>query len=159
MTYELNTAAPIDPATGHAITEREADEARKMQPFLLKGFQADYIPAVWPGENGSGLIPYGPNVLVKMDACSNTSKGGIIMVDERLDRMNEASITGVVFAVGAGAFIGDASAPGAGDRVYIEKYAGIKAIGMDGDIYRIIDEKLIGAKITDEFRALLENAA
>ena len=142
----------------NVISEADADQQKRdlLKPWLIKGFQAEYEPAVYPGKNTSGLIPFGPNVLVKMDASSNVSSGGIIMVDERVDRMNEASITGVVFEVGPMAFRHDENAPTPGDRVYIEKYAGIKAIGMDGELYRLIDEKQIGAKVTETFRAVIE---
>lgn len=145
----------------NVMSEEEAQKqlSANLKPWLIKGFQAEYDPATYPGENVSGLIPTGPNVLAKMDTCSNMSSGGIIMVDERVERMNEASITGVVYAVGPDAFkyVSDPLEPG--DRIYIEKYAGIKAIGMDGCLYRLIDEKQIGCKITPEFRAHIEGVA
>jgi len=130
--------------------------AARLQPWILKGFEAEYVAAQWPGSNESGLIPFGPNVLIKMDHVADQTRGGILMIDDRKDRMNEAAVTGVVFEVGTLAFHGDPSAPAPGDRVYIDKYAGIKAVGMDGEVYRLVDEKQIAGKVTDEFKALIE---
>ena len=147
---------PVNPMTGIGITEKQADEMRRQQPWLVPGLQADYVPATFDGINSSGLIPRTMTVLVKMDACSNTSKGGIIMVDQRVERMNEAAVTGVIIAVGRLAFHNEENAPQPGDRVYIEKYAGIKAIGADGCMYRLVEERSVAAKITDDFKALIE---
>lgn len=113
---------------------------------LLHNMQGSFIPARWYGANVSGLTPRGPNVLVLMDQMSNTTAGGILLPDAKIDAHNEASETGCVFA------LGDQMARIApdlkvGQRVYIEKYAGIKAKGRDGLIYRIMDEKQIGGII------------
>lgn len=119
---------------------------------LIKGLNADYEPAIWPGDNTSGLTPYGHYVLVKMDACSTSSMGGIVLTDEMVERMNEAAETGCIYAIGEGAFarfddgrpwVGEK--PQAGDRVYVEKYAGVKAMGRDGGLYRIMSESCIAA--------------
>jgi co-chaperonin GroES (HSP10) len=122
---------------------RAADEARKLQPRLIKGMQADYEPVFWDGRNLSGLIPYGPNVLVCMDRCSSVSSGGILLPDVPIDAMNEASVTGCIYAMGPEAFHGLVDRPQIGDRIYIEKYAGTKARGKDGLFYRVLDDSCV----------------
>ncbi len=117
-----------------------------LKPRLLSGLQASFIAAEWPGFNASGLRPFGDYVLVKMDAASPHSAGGVILVDEQVERMTEAAESGCIFAVGVTAFKGlGADAPTVGDRVYIEKYAGIKARGQDGALYRIMECRCIAA--------------
>lgn len=127
-------------------------EAGKLAPRLLKGLNADYEEAAWPGENDSGLQPIGDYVLVKMDQCSSASRGGVLLTDEQIERMNEASESGCIYAIGAGAFaryddgrIWTGEKPSAGDRVYVEKYAGIKAMGRDGKMFRIMGYRNIAA--------------
>lgn len=118
---------------------------------LLQNMQGNFIPARWTGSNTSGLTPRGPNVLVLMDQMSNTTAGGILLPDAKIDAHNEASETGCVFGLGR-TFLrqmdhGSVDPLGLGQRVYIEKYAGIKAMGRDGLVYRIMDEKQIGGII------------
>lgn len=123
-----------------------------LAPRMIKGLNAAYDEAVWTGENTSGLTPYGHYVLVKMDTCSAKSAGGVGLPDEMRERMNEAAETGCIYAIGDGAFsrfddgrpwVGEK--PKAGDRVYVEKYAGVKAMGQDGSLYRIMSENNIAA--------------
>lgn len=144
------------------VNEAQATQmgaAAKLQPHLLSIGQVVYIPATYPGHNASGLVPRNYNLLVKMDTTSDTSAGGVIIdINDRKERMDEASVTGVVFAVGATVGRGDPQPIQPGDRVFIDKYAGIKAIGMDGHLYRFIDEKQIGGTTTAEFKELLEGA-
>lgn len=129
---------------------RASDEAQKLQPRLIKGMQADYHPMFWQGSNPSGLKPYGPNVLVQMDPCSATSAGGIALPDEIIDRMNEASVTGCIVDMGPEAFSALTDRPKVGDRVYIEKYAGTKARGKDGSLYRAMDDSCVVCGIADD---------
>lgn len=123
-----------------------------LAPRLIKGLQAEYIPATWPGENTSGLRVFGNNVLVRMDECSSETTGGVMLLPEMVDRMNEASESGCIYAVGPGAFTifddgrrWDGDRPEVGERVYVEKYAGIKAMGADGALYRVMSDRCIGA--------------
>ncbi len=153
---DISELPPVNPKTGKRITEQESREATALPPFLIQGFDAQYVQAEFSGANTSGLVPFGPNVLVKMDQASNISAGGIIMVDQRVDRMNEAAVTGIVFEVGDQAFQHLSAPLKPGDRVYIEKYGGVKAIGMDGAMYRLVDERQIACRITEDFKALIE---
>lgn len=124
-----------------------------LAPRLIKGLNATYDEAFWAGENTSGLRPLGDYVLVKMDQCSAASSGGVLLTDEQIERMNEAAESGCIYAIGAGAFLRlddgrawpEAERPAAGDRCYIEKYAGIKAMGKDGAMYRIMGYRNIAA--------------
>lgn len=132
--------------------------AERLQPRLIKGLQAEFIAAEWPGHNPSGLKVYGKNLLIRMDACSSTSKGGVIVIDEIVDRMTEAAESGCIFAIGPAAFRlfddghrWEGDRPKVGERVYVEKYAGVKARGADGALYRIMDERCISAGLEGDF--------
>lgn len=123
-----------------------------MELKLIKGLHADYIPAKWSGKDTSGIRVVGKTVLVLMDKCSPTSKGGIDLPEDIVEKMSMAAESGVLVAVSAGAFLlnEDMSPwtgvkPGPGDRVYIEKYAGKQVKGRDGETYRIMDYGSIGA--------------
>lgn len=142
--------SPIEAPRFSPMSEAESTQAQKMQPRLIKGMQADYLPVFWTGENVSGLRPYGPNVLVQMDPCSAASAGGILLVDDMVDRMNEASVTGCIVDMGPEAFSALTDRPKVGDRIYIEKYAGTKARGRDGMLYRAMDDSCVVCGISDD---------
>lgn len=125
------------------MTERQATQAQKMQPRLIKGMQADYVEAPWDGHDASGCVPLGPNVLVKMDLCSATTQGGIQLTDDMIERMTNASVTGCVVRMGTRAFQGDPEPPKLGERVTIVKYAGEICTGDDGEFYRVVDENAV----------------
>lgn len=139
-----------------APTEPTGPEFERMQPRLIKGLQADYIQVAWPGNNSSGLKVFGKNVLVRMDECSQSSAGGVLLGAEIVDRMTEASESGCIYAVGPAAFRlfddghrWEGDKPEVGQRVYVGKYSGVKAIGRDGAFYRIMDEGCILAATDD----------
>lgn len=128
-----------------------------MEPRLLKGLQADYIPSHYPGSNVSGLVTYGYNCLVRVDECSPKSPGGVELPPELVDRMTEAAETGVIYFIGDNAFRVYADGalwagirPAVGDRIYFEKFAGNLARGRDGHIYRIMDYRNIAAGLSPE---------
>lgn len=129
----MSEAASIQPQAGAAH--------EPMKPRLLKGMQADYEPASWDGANTSGMIPLGKNLLIRMDECAKATSGGVLLVDDQLERMDAASTTGVVYAVGE-------PIPGIapGERVWTEKYAGQIGRGADGKLYRIMDRSNLLAK-------------
>ena len=123
-----------------------------MQPHLIKGIHADYIPAQWSRSDTSGIRVVGKTVLVLMDKCSPKTTGGVDLPDDLIEKMSMAAESGVLVAVSPGAFllnedmtpwIGEKPKPG--DRVYIEKYAGKLVKGRDGETYRIMDYSCIGA--------------
>ena len=123
-----------------------------MEPKLIKGLQAEYVPAQWSGQDTSGIRVVGKTVLVLMDECAATSSGGIALPDDLIERMSMAAESGVLVAVSPGAFLLNedmspwtGEKPKAGDRVYIEKYAGKQVRGRDHKTYRIMDYGSIGA--------------
>jgi chaperonin GroES len=150
----LNGSTPIPSAIrSDAPFMQDAPTAPpRLEPRLIKGMQADYTVAEFDplAGNTSGLIPYGPNVLVKMDECASSSAGGVMLPDDMIERMTEASVTGVVVAMGPEAFRGLSDSPQVGQRIYIEKYAGLKARGKDGKLYRVVDEKCVACGITHD---------
>ena len=141
-----------------------------LEPRIIKGLQADYVRASWSGKNDSGLRPIGTSVLVLMDQCSTTSsgeagaaileeagieaenKGGLVGIPpEIIEKMNHASESGIVVAVGSAAFryYDDGSAwtdykPKPGDHVFTERYAGREIRGADGKTYRMMTYTNIG---------------
>lgn len=145
-----------------------------MEPKLIKGLHAEYIPAVWSGENTSGVRMVGKTVLVLPDECSPVTSGtaglallaeagitplslvsaitGTTLPPELIERMNMAAESGVIVSIAAGAFLlnedmtpWSGERPKPGDRVYFEKYAGKLVKGSDGATYRIMDYGSIGA--------------
>ena len=128
-----------------------------MEPRLIKGVQAEYVPAKWSGQNTSGVRVVGKTVLVLMDECSQTTTGGIALPEDLIERMSMAAESGVLVACAAGAFLlnedmtpWSGEKPKPGDRVYIEKYAGKLVKGRDGATYRIMDYGSIGATYEPE---------
>ena len=123
-----------------------------MQPHLIKGIHAEYVPAQWAGHDTSGVRVVGKTVLVLTDECAESTSGGVALPQDLIETMSMAAETGVLVAVAAGAFLlnEDGSSwsgpkPKPGDRVYIEKYAGKQIKGKDGKTYRIMDYGSIGA--------------
>ena len=123
-----------------------------MEPRLIKGTQAEYVPARWSGKDTSGIRVVGKTVLVLMDECSPTSTGGIALPDDLIERMSMAAESGVIVACAPGAFLLNedmtpwtGEKPKPGERVYVEKYAGKLVKGADGKTYRIMDYGCIGA--------------
>jgi co-chaperonin GroES (HSP10) len=121
-------------------------------PTIIKGFNADLIPAEWTGKDTSGIRPIGPIVIVAVDVCSPVSRGGVHLIDDEIFKQTHGSERGVIVALGAGAFLchEDGTAwrdyrPRLGDRVYFEKFAGTFVRGKDERQYRVMDYKSIGA--------------
>ena len=128
-------------------------QASSLKPRLISGMQATYLEAQWPGVNTSGIEPIGDYVLVMMDQCSDLSAGGIYLTEDQVERMNEAAESGCIMAVGDGAFTRyddgrpwTGARPVPGDRVCIERYSGIKQMGADGHIYRVMGYRSIAAR-------------
>lgn len=111
----------------------------------------DFIEAIWPGRNTSGLKVHGRNILVLMDEASPT-QGAIILPDDEVWKRTQRAQTGVICHIGPEAFrhfadgspwVGDKPKPG--ERVYVEEYAGILMQGLDGKPYRSMDCNCIAA--------------
>ena len=46
-----------------------------MEPRLIKGIHAEYVPAKWAGHDTSGVRVVGKTVLVLMDECAPKTSG------------------------------------------------------------------------------------
>lgn len=114
---------------------------------------AAYVPAEWSGKNESGIVPLGARVLVLPDVAETQTTGGVHLPVDVASRNGMAAETGVLVALGDGAFAwsGDrihawnGPKPEVGVRVVIERYAGQLQRGLDGQIYRILEDRAIGA--------------
>lgn len=122
-----------------------------MKPRLLSVRRAEFIPAPFFGKNESGCEPIGDRVLIKPDIAASTS-GGIQIPDEVIDRAQLSSSSGVIVALGEGAFEWNSDRtrpftgerPKTGDRVHFDKFAGKLILGDDGVEYRLLDDNSIG---------------
>ena len=121
-----------------------------MEVKLIKGLQADFVPAHYAGRNTSGLVVYGKNVLVRMDECSTTTAGGVMLTEDMTEKMSAGAESGCIYFLGPEAFRlfddgtrWEGPMPAVGDRVYVEKYAGQVARGRDGHLYRIMDYRCV----------------
>lgn len=128
-----------------------------MEPRLIKGIQAEYVPAKWSGHNTSGVRVVGKTVLVLMDECATQTSGGVSLPEDLVERMSMAAETGCLVAVAPGAFLlnedmtpWNGVKPKPGDRVYVAKYAGQVVRGRDGKMYRLMDYQNIGATYEPE---------
>ena len=116
-----------------------------MSKPLLETPQGEFVQVYYPGRNTSGIVPYGKNVLIKMDEFAPVSSGGIIRIETRVDEMSAASETGCIFALGPHAFarhddgsLWNGAKPEVGDRVFVGRYSGVPTKGADGGMYRIM---------------------
>ncbi len=133
---------------------------------LVKGLWAEFVPAPWDGKSASGIRVVGKAVLVLMDECSTKTSGGVELTPDMVENMSAGAESGRLVAVSPGAFllnedmtpwIGEKPKPG--ERVYVEKYAGQKARGKDGKIYRLMDYGCIGAVFEEDSLAESETRA
>lgn len=125
-----------------------------MQPRLIKqAHLGELVQAAYSGKNESGFDPIDEMVLVLPDGAAETTAGGITLTPEMVERMSLAAETGVIVAMGEGAFRWNASKsrpwsgyrPQPGDRVYMRRYAGQVMLGEDRKLYRLISDVEVGA--------------
>jgi len=120
--------------------------------LVLKVRDATYELREWNGRNESGYKPVCDKVLVLPDKSMSRTSGGIEMPETTQDRQGVAAVTGVVIEVGPQAFAYDGDRltrwegwrPQPGDRVCFERYAGQEYPGLDGEVYRIMQDRSIG---------------
>ena len=104
--------------------------------------------------NEAGIRPLEFRVLVKPDQTEQVTQGGIYIPDNTHEREGFAQVKGTLVAYGDSAFQDWSEQertdlqPGA--RVYYSKYQGIMVNGADGDDYRLMNDKDIGAIIQTE---------
>ena len=128
------------------------------QPKLIKGLQAEYVPATYPGKSVSGLKPFGKNLLIAVDECAETTSGGVLLTQDMTEKMTEGATSGCIFAIAPECFRlfddgtrWEGDAPKVGDRVVFEKYAGVLQRGVDGKPYRFMDYRAIGGGIDEAY--------
>lgn len=122
-----------------------------MKPRIIKTSLAEYIPGVFTGKNESGWHPIGDKVLVLTDQVPNQSSGGIHYTDDHKEHTSLAAETGVLVAVGEGAWLWNSDRtrpfsgrrPEPGDYVYIQRYSGQVLMGHDGQLYRLMEEHCV----------------
>jgi co-chaperonin GroES (HSP10) len=135
----------FDPATAPQM-----GPTSELQPRIIRGMRADYDPApAWPGRNPSGLIPLGPNVLIRLDTCASATAGGVYVTEDMQEKMDAASESGCIYAIGKTAWAGYGAdeRPKLGDRVYFTRYSGLTGHGRDGGKYRVMDATCIACLI------------
>lgn len=118
-----------------------------MQPRLLKTTVAQYQPAVYDGTNQSGYQPIGDKILVLPDQAAEKTSGGVFIDPVSTERLTLAAETAVLVALGEYTFVNfaEGTVPKAGDRVYLERYSGQVMLGDDGQVYRLCDDRCVGA--------------
>lgn len=102
--------------------------------------------------NLSGINPIEYNVLVKVIEVEETSKGGIILADTTKARKQAMATRAELVAKSPFAFSyerwpEDEAPPEPGQMVIITKAAGVEVEGLDGEIYRMLKDKDVGAVI------------
>ncbi len=105
----------------------------------------------WDGQNRSGIDPVCDKVVVRVHRAMTMTAGGIHLTDDMSDRQTLASTTGVLVAVGPQAFKWDTdrahrwegAAPEPGMRVCFQKYAGQEYTGLDGEMYRVMQDRSV----------------
>jgi chaperonin GroES len=113
---------------------------------------AQYVQTQYTGSNESGIDPVGDSVLIICDKPVEKSAGGIILTETTRSEHEIAAETGVLVAVGVGAWVWNADRtrpfegkrPKPGDRVYFTRYSGQLTIGRDGLEYRLMTDNCIG---------------
>lgn len=101
-------------------------------------------------KNTSGIHPTEYKVLIKPDKIEEKTKGGIIIPDDAKDKEQAAATAGEIIEVSPLAFSYDEwpdekAKPHVGQRVAFSRYAGISAKGIDGEDYRLINDKDVAA--------------
>lgn len=121
----------------------------------------------------TGIFPSGNRVVVKPDDVERKTAAGIIIPDTEADKHALSQTTGILVGVGPDAWrhvtedifraidgsfkhierrVRGYSEPFAkiGDRVAYAKYSGLQVEGADGNIYRILNDEDITARVSDE---------
>lgn len=114
--------------------------------------QFEYVQ--WSGKNESGMIALCDRIVVLPDQAS-ALVGSIIIPDQIKDHVGQAATTGVMVSAGPQAFAYDrdrlvkweGERPKPGTRIFFEKYAGQEYIGLDGNMYRVMSDRSVGAMV------------
>jgi chaperonin GroES len=94
-------------------------------------------------ENTSGILPTGGHVLISPDPVEEKTSGGIYLPDRTRDTEQRAATTGIVIAIGPGAWHDiDDGQPWAAvnNHVSYARYAGVEMKGKDEQSYVLIND-------------------
>jgi chaperonin GroES len=98
------------------------------------------------------IEPLGHRVLVKVEKPEETTKGGIVLIDQVRQAEQRAAEIGTVVAIGPTAWaaegLGGIFWADVGDKVYFAKYAG-KWVGDKDDELLILNDVDLMAKVED----------
>jgi len=93
-----------------------------------------------------GMKPTEYRVLVKPDPVEKKTEGGIVLPESIVEEREMAQQKGTLVSVGGNAFEDwSGSIPAEGDRIMFGKYKGFEAEGLDGETYRLCNDKDITA--------------
>lgn len=125
-----------------------------MNTRIIKAKHGQYEKALWTGKNLSGIEPMCDRVLVLPDRHAE-KVGNILITDTVVDQASMSGTTGTLVAVGPAAFgfdstgfnrwPEDAPKPGPGARICFQRFSGEEYRGEDGQMYRLMDFRSIGA--------------
>jgi co-chaperonin GroES (HSP10) len=130
-----------------------------MQDKLLSKTRiGQYVESAWTGQNTSGITPIGDQILILPDKSVEMTLGGIIMPESLRETHSLAAESGVIAAIGAGAWTWNTDRtrrfegvkPEVGQRICFTRYSGMERFGKDGEMYRIMEDKCIGALVDVE---------
>ena len=124
-----------------------------MKPKILSGSFLDLEPGAYDGTNRSGIVPLGDMVVILPDKVPERTRGGLYLSEETKSTQSLAAETGIMIEAGEGAFVWTKDRmreligrkPVPGDRVFYARYSGQQVVGADGQTYRYMDDKCIGA--------------
>lgn len=102
------------------------------------------------------IVPLGYRVLVAPDEIEETSKGGIVLAKDLINKEQGAQVVGTVLDIGADCWADTAGEPWCkvGDRVIFAKYTGMKIWDSVEGKYRndmlLLNDTDLTARITEE---------
>lgn len=98
------------------------------------------------------LKAVGFHLLIEVDKVEEVSKGGIVLIEDTLEREKRAKMTGTVVDIGELCWLGeDMEIPcQVGDRIYHVQYSGANIEHDDGKEYRFINDKDVLGVVIDE---------
>lgn len=110
------------------------------------------LTIVEPTLHPSGITPFEFKVLIRPDAAKEKTGGGIFLPQDVQADQQRAIQKGTIEAISPAAFSYhvwpfDVHIPRVGDRVLYARYSGTLIEGKDGEDYRLINDKDIGAVI------------
>ena len=100
--------------------------------------------------NTSGIVPTGGHLLVLPEKVEEKTKGGIYLPETSREKEQLAATIGLLVAVGPSAWKDlDDGTPWAnvGDKISYSRYAGVSMTGQDEEVYVLINDNDVLAKL------------